>query len=101
MLPDPQKDLPGDYRSAGAFHELLGVQTAVDKHTFATKGGSLFQVLRVEGIDPDGLTDADLEHLTAEGSKRHTRSLMSPFAFTTTSLNDLVVRCLAPPTRIQ
>jgi type IV secretion/conjugal transfer VirB4 family ATPase len=42
-----------DHQDSGALHANIGIQEAVDDHTFLTKGGHLFRLLGVQGIDDE------------------------------------------------
>jgi type IV secretion system protein VirB4 len=52
------------YKDAGAVHALFAPHRFIDDSVFLTKGNQLGVVLRVEGIDPECLTDATLETYT-------------------------------------
>lgn len=44
-----------DYENSGALHANIGIQEAVDDHSFLTKAGHVFRMLRVQGIDDECL----------------------------------------------
>jgi type IV secretion/conjugal transfer VirB4 family ATPase len=52
-----------DYEDSGALHARIGVQEAVDDHSFLTKSGDLFTVLRVGGIDDECLDPHQADHI--------------------------------------
>jgi hypothetical protein len=56
-----QRRIIKDYRQSGTLNSLLGVHAAVDDHTFLTKGGDLFSVLKTKGVDYEGLDPAQLD----------------------------------------
>ena len=49
-----------DYRESGAFNALVNIHAAIDDHTYVTKSGDVFSVLRVKGIDYEGRDPAQL-----------------------------------------
>jgi type IV secretory pathway VirB4 component len=44
-----------DYQDAGALHELVSVQSVIGEGVFATKSGDLMMILRMGGVDYEGL----------------------------------------------
>jgi type IV secretion system protein VirB4 len=52
-----------DYQDSGALNALVSVHAAVDDHTFLTKGGDLFQVLRVTGMDYECMDPSQLDQV--------------------------------------
>src|ERR1700691_1749332 len=44
-----------DYRDTGALHELVSVESAIGDGVFATKSGDLMMILRMAGVDYEGL----------------------------------------------
>jgi type IV secretion system protein VirB4 len=63
-----------DYRTTGALHAQVPVQSVVRKGVFATKGGDLFMVLAVKGPDGECL-DADDHDAVARRFEAALRSL--------------------------
>ena len=52
------------YQESGALHVNIGIQEAVDAHTFLTKGGHLFKMLRVTGIDDECLEPQQIDEIS-------------------------------------
>ena len=52
-----------EFREARPLSELISVHTAVDEHSFITKGGHLLTVLRVTGVDHECLDHPQLDHV--------------------------------------
>ena len=53
------------YRDSGALHASIGIQEAVDDHTFLTKGGHLVRLLRVHGIDDECLDPQQVDQIAS------------------------------------
>ena len=52
-----------EFRESRPLNELVNVHCAVDDHTFLTKGGQLFTVLRVKGVDHECLDHPELDNV--------------------------------------
>jgi type IV secretion system protein VirB4 len=52
-----------DYEDSGALHAYVGIQEAVDNHSFLTKDGHLFRMLRVGGIDDECLDPQQIDQI--------------------------------------
>ena len=52
------------YKDAGAVHALFAPHRFIDHSVFLTKGNQLGVILRLEGLDPECLTEATLETYT-------------------------------------
>lgn len=51
------------YREAGAMNGLISLYSAIDEHTFLTKGGQVLQMLRVHGVDHECLDHPQLDQI--------------------------------------
>jgi type IV secretion/conjugal transfer VirB4 family ATPase len=52
-----------DYQDAGAFNALVSVHSAIDDHTFLSKGGDLLALLAVRGVDYECLDPVQLDQI--------------------------------------
>jgi type IV secretion/conjugal transfer VirB4 family ATPase len=52
-----------DYEDTGALHAYVGIQEAIDENSFLTKGGHLFSMLRVGGIDDECLDPQQIDQI--------------------------------------
>jgi type IV secretion/conjugal transfer VirB4 family ATPase len=52
-----------DHADTGALHAYVGIQEAVDDHSFLTKDGHLFRMLRVGGIDDECLDPQQMDQI--------------------------------------
>lgn len=52
-----------DHHEAGPLHAYVGVQEAIDDRSFLTKGGHLFQMLRVDGVDDECLEPGQVDQI--------------------------------------
>ena len=50
-----------DYRASGALSALVGIEAAIDEHTFATRGGDLVIFLGMRGVDYECLDAGQTE----------------------------------------
>jgi len=52
-----------DHQNSGVLHANVGVHEAVDDQSFLTKGGHLFRMLRVQGIDDECLDPQQIDQI--------------------------------------
>src|SRR5712692_2392846 len=52
-----------DYEESGALHANIGVQEAIDDNSFLTKGGHLFSMVRVDGVDDECLEPGQIDQI--------------------------------------
>jgi type IV secretion system protein TrbE len=52
-----------NHQNSGALHANVGIAEAVDDQTFLTKGGHVFRMLRVQGIDDECLDPQQIDQI--------------------------------------
>jgi type IV secretion/conjugal transfer VirB4 family ATPase len=52
-----------DYEQSGALHAQIGPQEAIDQHSFLTKGGHVFRMLRLDGVDDECLDPEQVDQI--------------------------------------
>jgi type IV secretory pathway VirB4 component len=50
-----------DYQESGALSALVGIETAIDEHTYATRGGDLVTFLAMRGVDYECLEPGQID----------------------------------------